>query len=74
MEEVSTLISTFGFPIVCCLILMYYVFKLNETHKQEINEIMKEHKDEVNKMTEAINSNTLVMTKLLERLGDKDVI
>ena len=74
MEEVSTLISTFGFPIVCCLILMYYVFKLNETHKQEINEIMKEHKDEVNKMTEAINSNTLVMTKLLERLGDKDGI
>lgn len=74
MEEVSTLISTFGFPIVCCLILMYYVFKLNETHKQEINEIMKEHKDEVNKMTEAINSNTLVMTKLLERLGEKDGI
>ena len=74
MEGVSTLISTFGFPIVCCLILMYYVFKLNETHKQEINEIMKEHKDEVNKMTEAINSNTLVMTKLLERLGDKDGI
>ena len=74
MEEVSTLISTFGFPIVCCLILMYYVFKLNETHKQEVNEIMKEHKDEVNKMTEAINSNTLVMTKLLERLGEKDGI
>ncbi len=70
MEEIGNFISTFGFPICCCLILMYYVFKLNESHKAEVTEIMKEHKEEVDKMTDAINSNTLVLTKLLDKLGE----
>lgn len=70
MEDMVSLVSTFGFPIACCLILLYYVFKLNESHKAEVSEIMKEHKEEVKQMTDAINSNTLVLTKLLDKLGE----
>ncbi len=70
MEEIANIVSTFGFPIACCLILMYYVFRLNESHKAEVTEIMREHKEEVDKMTDAINSNTLVLTKLLDKLGE----
>lgn len=70
MEDIANIVSTFGFPIACCIILMYYVFRLNESHKAEVTEIMHEHKEEVNKMTDAINSNTLVLTKLLDKLGE----
>ena len=70
MNEIANIVSTFGFPIACCIILMYYVFKLNESHKQEVSEIMREHKEEVKQMTDAINSNTLVLTKLLDKLGE----
>ena len=70
MEDMVSLVSTFGFPIACCLILLYYVFKLNESHKAEVSEIMKEHKEEVKQMTDAINSTTLVLTKLLDKLGE----
>lgn len=58
-EFVVTLLSNFGFPIVCCGILMWYIFKLQEAHKGEVD-----------KMTEAINSNTLVIQRLIDKIGD----
>lgn len=51
-------ISNVGFPIAVCLICFWYVNKLTETHK-----------DEVNKLTDALNNNTLVMQKLCDKLG-----
>ena len=69
MEQWVDIISSFGFPIACCVILMWYVYHLQKTHDEEIKHIMKEHKDETSKITEAINSNTLILTKLLDKLG-----
>lgn len=51
-------ISTVGFPIVMCLLFMYYIKYVND-----------QHKDEINKLSESINNNTLVMQKLLDKLG-----
>lgn len=69
METWIDILSNFGFPIACCGILMWYVFQLQKQHKEELRHIMDEHKLETDKMTEAINSNTLILTKLLEKLG-----
>lgn len=55
-------ISTVGFPIVMCLLFMYYIKYVND-----------QHKDEINKLSESINNNTLVMQKLLDKLGGGDV-
>lgn len=57
MNTIVTLLSNFGFPIVCCGILMWYIFKLQEQHKTETD-----------KMIEAINHNTVVMQQLIGRL------
>ena len=62
MNEIVQAISTVGFPIVCCIILIY----LNE--KQDTR-----HKEEVDKMTEAVNNNTVVIQQILEHLrGDNN--
>lgn len=53
-------ISTIGFPIVMCLILMYYVNKLIEAHKTEIDDLRK-----------TIEANTLVTQKLVDTLNGK---
>lgn len=53
-------ITSVGFPIAC-VIAMFYL----------LNREQEEHKAEVEKWTEAINNNTSVMTRLIERL-DKD--
>ena len=42
---------------------------LMQQHKEEISELQTVNGAKMDKMTEAINNNTLVMTKLCERLG-----
>lgn len=62
MNEIVQAISTVGFPIVCCIILIC----LNERQATR-------HKEEVDKMTEAVNNNTVVIQQILEHLrGDNN--
>lgn len=53
-------ISTVGFPIVMCLLMMFY-----------IRETAKTHSDETIKFTEALNKNTLVLQHLCDTI-EKD--
>lgn len=63
MNDIVSSISTVGFPITMALILLWYIYDSNNKHKEEID-----------KMSEALNNNTIAITKLLDRLGgDKDV-
>lgn len=54
-------ISTVGFPIVMCLILVYLVYKMNDQHKEEMN-----------KMNEALNNNTLAIQHLTDMLTKEE--
>lgn len=58
MSEVVNLISNLGFPIACVVALFYLLNKQRE-----------EHKEECSKFTEAINNNTIALTKLADKLG-----
>lgn len=52
-----TLISTVGFPIAACCALFWHNWKLQENHKEELN-----------KITEAVNNNTIALTKLANEI------
>lgn len=56
-QVIVNAIATVGFPIVMCLILVYIVYKMNEQHKEEMN-----------KMNEALNNNTLAIQHLTDML------
>lgn len=58
---VIQLISTLGFPIVCCIALFWYMVKQRDLHKEEINELKK-----------SIDNNTIILTRLYEKLGDSN--
>lgn len=63
MDNILQAISTVGFPIALTLILLWYIYDSSNKHKGEID-----------KMSEALNNNTLAITKLLDRMErDKDV-
>jgi len=62
-------VSLVGFPIVMCLIFIYYVKYLNDTNRDQINQIQLQHRQETNEMTKAIENNTLALTKLIDKLG-----
>lgn len=51
-------ISSLGFPIVMCIIMMKYMKEKDEANRLEIKELSK-----------AVENNTLVMSKLMQRLG-----
>lgn len=59
--DVNTLIQlvgSLGFPIVCCGALFWKMVKTDERHKEEMD-----------KVTEALNNNTIALTKLSDKLG-----
>ena len=57
LNDIVSVISTLGFPIAMCLILCYYVSKINESHKVESKDF-----------ADALNANTVVLQKLCDKL------
>ena len=58
-QVIINAISTVGFPIVMCIILLYIVNKQNE-----------EHKEEMAKITASLNNNTLVIQHLTDTISN----
>lgn len=58
MQDIVNAISTVGFPIAMCLILLYEIKGMSESHKEETNALK-----------DALNNNTIVLEKILTRLN-----
>lgn len=63
-------IGSLGFPIVACVMMGIFFNKMQENYRQDIKELSQNHKLESDKMVEAINNNTLVIQKLVDKMGD----
>lgn len=72
VDAVVSAISTIGFPIVCCLVLGWYVKYITDKNREEINKLNEQHKVEMTDVTQAINNNTLVMQRLIDSLSKSD--
>lgn len=59
IDIVLNAITTVGFPIVMCGILLWYIYKTQKSHKEEVT-----------RLTEAIQNNTIVMEKILTKIGE----
>lgn len=60
MQGITTLIGTLGFPIAVCLVCFWWINKRETQHKEEID-----------KLAEAVKNNTVVMQKLVDRLSER---
>ena len=69
IQLIASLVSSIGFPIVCCGILMYYVKYTRDKDSEKISEIEAQHQEETNKLTEALNNNTVVIQRLCDYLA-----
>lgn len=58
-NAIMTLIQTVGFPIFACVMMGLYIWKKDGQHKEELN-----------KFAEALNNNTLVIQKLVDKLDN----
>lgn len=70
--DIATLLSQYAFPIVACVAMGWYIKYITDQHRTDILQLNQEHKEAEERITEAINNNTLVMTRLCERMGEMD--
>lgn len=68
MNDIVSVISAVGFPIVAAVACGMFIKWQYEQNAKANEELRKEHKEEVAKMTEALNNNTLVVQKLIDKL------
>lgn len=79
-STLGSLIASLGFPIVACAAMAFFIVKrtdandakleqLRKEQREDILAIQKEHKEEVKKMSEALDNNTMAIERLTEKLG-----
>ena len=67
-NSIVTLISSVGFPIVACLGMAWYVKYQMDNYAKQIKELRDEHNKEIDKVTEALNNNTLAIQRLCDKM------
>jgi len=81
MEEVISLIQTVGFPIACAVAMFMMLNNEQKSHKEEtkqltatITDLKISFSDAINQqkndMVTALNNNTVVLQKLIDKLDD----
>ena len=66
---ISSLISNVGFPIVCFLAASWYVKYREDKNDEKIDKLNTMHDEENKRMVDALNNNTVAITKLTDALG-----
>lgn len=67
-SAITQAVTTIGFPIVMCGAMAWYVKYITDKHREEVTKLNEQHQQEMDKVTTAINNNTLALTKLCERM------
>jgi len=65
LSQIGQFINQYGFPIVSCAVLFWYLLK-TEQRREEDNEM---HKVEVTELRKSIEANTLAINSLCAHLG-----
>ena len=65
MTEIVNMISSVGFPIAMCLIIMYF-------WNNQYSKTMQELRETISRLTEVVADNTKALALLEQRLGDDD--
>ena len=76
METFAELFQNLGVPVTCLIAVGAYVVYLGKVFREELAALRAElksereaHKDETNKMVDALNNNTVVMQQLVDKIG-----
>lgn len=75
MDQIIEAVGQYGFPIVMAGIMAWYVKYTEDKHREERQQMTKDHKDETTTLKEAIVNNTLALqhlTDYMQRYTDHD--
>lgn len=65
-------IGSLGFPIIACIGMAYFFAKSNDNYRSDMKEASQRHREEIDKLSEAVNNNTKAIELLISKIGGKD--
>ena len=72
MEQIFSVIGQYAFPIVACVVMGWYVKYIQDNYRKDIADISIRHKDEMEKVTAALNNNTIAIQRLTDFIEKED--
>ena len=66
MDQIWSAIGQYAFPIVACVVMGWYVKYIQDNYRKDISDISSRHKEEMDKVTTALNNNTLAIQRLTD--------
>lgn len=72
MDVIIDLVQSLGFPIACVVALFAMWQSEVKAHDAEMDKMRTALEEQSKSTTEALNNNTVILTRILERLGVED--
>lgn len=70
--DIATLLGSYCFPIVACVCMAIYVKEITQNNREDTMALNEQHTKEMNafkdEIKEALNNNTIALTRLCEKL------
>ena len=73
MNQVMQAISAVGFPIVMCGAMAYYVKYITDKHREQIEDLNVQHREEIIGINETISNNTVALQKLTDMIEKNSI-
>lgn len=68
-DQIVTILSSFGFPVVCCGALMWYVKYIIDKNNDMIDKITTDSNKQIDDIRKALERNTQVIERLMDKLS-----
>ena len=66
VNGIIQVVSSLGFPVACCGVVGWYVKYISDKNREQLDKIMDQHQSEMKEVTQALNNNTLAITRLTD--------
>ena len=72
VNGIISVVSSLGFPVACCGVVGWYVKYISDKNREQLDKIMDQHQTEMKEVTQALNNNTLAITRLTDYIQKED--
>ena len=69
LNAITTLLGNGFFPILICGVLLWYIYKKEAQTREAMKEMNANHKEEISELRKSIDNNTIVVQKLVDKIG-----
>lgn len=68
VADIASIVASIGFPCAACIAMGWYVKYSTDQNNKRIDNLQAQHREENKQVVEAINNNTIALTKLCEKM------